>query len=312
MLTYNIALFSSFNFHLECIGFICELFTSNIYLSDKYNITIYYNEDNFNNIPFYKSIYKNIIMEKHYSKIFNEINNYVLIIKLSSNDLQLNHPNVISILHRIDLTDQVSKYITLSPLVNITEPINPYNYNINLPKSKFNYIFPLYFPITTRTYENIITYIGYFVNSHYDDDLKNFINNSPNYTFYFLNNQNINPFISHKNVFVINAIDSEGLATIVKKSKFILIRKLPHQSKELFTGGLSISLSFKKPIILQNYFIKIYNLPAIGFNDNYSELIDLINNFPDTIYQQYLNLIDNYTKIINEHNKKKIASLIKR
>lgn len=44
----KIAIYSGFTFHLECIGFICELFTNNNYLID-----IYYNNDNYGNIKFF-------------------------------------------------------------------------------------------------------------------------------------------------------------------------------------------------------------------------------------------------------------------
>jgi hypothetical protein len=312
---YKIALYTSFNYHLECIGFICELFTNNKYLNDSASIDVFYIEDPYNNIEHYKEIYTNLKNIENYNLIFNKINDYNLIIKLSSNDTILNHPNIISILHRIDLTDHINTYITLSPLVNyeIADTFNyktPFNYKIT-EKSKINYIFPLYNPVSVKEYENIITYIGYFDNSHYDNDLQNFINNSPNYHFYFLFNQNINPF-TMKNVTVIYNCKTNELVNIVKKSKFILIRKLPHQSKQLFSGALSIALSFKKPIILQNYFAKIYGLDLmnIGFETYYSELIDLINNFPDTIYQKYLQKMEENYNIIIDYNKKKLASLV--
>jgi hypothetical protein len=316
---YKIALYTSFNCHLECVGFICELFTNNKYLNVPASIDLFYNEDPFNNIEHYKDIYTNLNNIENYSLIFHKITDYDLIIKLSSNDTILNHPNIISILHRIDLTDNIDTYITLSPLVNykIEDTFSykiedTFNYKI-VVNYKINYIFPLYNPVTTKEYENIITYIGYFDHSHYDTDLQNFINSSPNYHFYFLFNQNINPF-SMKNVTVIYSCKTNELVNIVKKSKFILIRKLPHQSKQLFSGALSIALSFKKPIILQNYFAKIYGLDLmnIGFETYYSELIDLINNFPDTIYQKYLQKMEeNYNTII-DYNKKKFTNLINR
>jgi len=296
---YKIALFSSFNFHLECVGFICELFTNNIYLENTYEIDVYYNEDPFNNLEHYKEIYSNLKNLNNINQLFNKLNEYNLIIKLSSNDGYFIHNNIISILHRIDLTDNINNYITLSPLVT-KESI----------KEKLNYIFPLYSPNTTINYKNIITYIGYFDNSHYDDDLKEFIINSPNYHFNFIYNQLINPFKNHNNVSVYCGLNTKELIEKTKESKFILIRKLPHQSKELFTGSLGIAISLKKPIILQKYFSEIYDLNAITFEKNYCEIVSLINNFPDSIYQKLLieqNIIFNK---INNYNKLKIKNLL--
>jgi hypothetical protein len=316
----KIAIYGSFNYHLECIGFICELFDNNKYLDDYYEIDIYYNTDNFGYIQYFKFLYNNLKQIYNYNQINYNINKYDIIFKLSSNDnsIKINHNNIFTILHLYDLLDdnnKCEKIITLSPLVNIEYPSNSYNYNVTPQISNINYIFPLYntnyIPLNNlNNITNTIVYIGYFLKNYYDDDLKKFIQSLPEYKFIFITSTYNNLFYEFSNVEFINNCNIETMTECVKSCKFLIGRKIPYQQKKIFTGALSIAMSFKKPMICHTDYIEMYNLKYLNFKNNYSELIDKIKNMSNEEYNSLLLNISNDYNIINDHNKQKIRLLL--
>lgn len=204
------------------------------------------------------------------------------------------------------------KIITLSPLVNLNFPINQYDYN-KLPQiNNINYIFPIYNTnyIPRINTDNTILYIGYFLNNYYDNDLKLFIEALPEYNFIFITSIGVNPFYNIPNVTVLHNCSTEQMFEYVKSCKFLLGRKIPFQSKKLFSSALSIAMSFKKPMINHQEYIYTYNLNCINFENNYCEVIYKIKNMSNDDYLSLLSKINESYNIINNHNKHKISLLI--
>ena len=312
----KIAIYGGFTYHFECIGFICELFTNNNYLEDNYVLDIYHNGDNYGNIAYFKKIYSSLKQQFNYTEINNNISNYDIVFKLTSNDdvIQISHNNIFTILHKYELINykiKNQKIITLSPLVNKEFPIHPYDYTKFPVINDVNYIFPLYNTNFTPQFnpQNTIVFIGYFLNNIYDSDLHNFFINLPEYNFIFFTSTGANPF-NLPNVKVLYNCSTEEMFEYVKSCKFLLGRKIPNQSKYLFSGALSIAMSFKKPMICQEEYIHTYNLNYINFKDNYSEVIDKIKNITHEDYIILLKKINESYDLINDHNKHKISLLI--
>ena len=153
-------------------------------------------------------------------------------------------------------------------------------------------------------------FIGYFLNNIYDHDLHNFFYNLPDYDFIFFTSTGVNPFHGVPNVKVLHNCNTEEMFEYVKSCKFLLGRKIPNQNKKLFSGALSIAMSFKKPMICHDDYIHTYNLNCIKFKNNYSDVIDEIKNMSDDDYSLLLQKINESYDLINNHNKHKISLLI--
>ena len=111
----------------------------------------------------------------------------------------------------------------------------------------------------------------------------NFIKNL-NYNFIFCINSNIKLFQNYSNVKIYSKLNTNELMKIVINCKYILCRKYPYQYNDRFTGAISIGLSHNIPMILQNEINKIYNIPCLNFNINYSEILPIIINNNDIKY----------------------------
>ena len=91
----KIAIVSNFNFHYECIGFLCELLR-------EHSVTIYFNGDRYGYIDYFKTIFPNITSQ-HAVQVNPTIpSQFDLVIKLSSNDTILTDKRVVSLLHLED------------------------------------------------------------------------------------------------------------------------------------------------------------------------------------------------------------------
>ena len=103
----KIAIVSTFNYHLECLGFLLE------YLKE-YKIDIFIVEDNYKYLDYFQTLFN--FNFKHIHE-FNE-DRYDKIIKLSSNDPYIIKKRHISILHYKGFEKfNNCKFITLSPFV---------------------------------------------------------------------------------------------------------------------------------------------------------------------------------------------------
>lgn len=289
MVKLNIAIISSFNFHFECIGFLLELFNN-------HNISLYIkkNSDKYKWLSYYNSIYNNI-NNIYIDKFTNNIlNNYNLVINLSSND------NCINIKNK-------KNFITLLHLESLKKnEYNEYNYYISLtPYIKGNniiYIYPIFDPKydIIKINNKIITFIGYYLNSNFDQDTLNFINNNKDYIFNFIiwGDNNYNNIKNLNNVNIYQKITTDNMINIIKESKYIMSKKYINYDR--FSGQLSLAISFNKPLIIDEKSAIAYKLPGLIFKKNYTE----IGNLNNIIEEQYLDLIDNIDKFkILTHNQ---------
>ena len=290
----NIAIITDDISHFECIGFLAENLKN-------FKLTVYHT-DLINN---WKYIHRNWI--NYYKKIFNfSINNlenfnedfYDIIIKLTYEDNIKNHSEksfdkTIFIFHSDNNDFHCKNSIMLSPTLN------------NISKNNnFKYILPLFLPKNlpniepNKKLEKIILYIGLFETYYFDDDLLKFINELPDYNFLFIGRRKKTDVISHikklnlKNVIINLNCDTELLIENILKSKYILIRKYPFQSRR-FTGALSLSLSFRKIPILMESMKNSYNIShCVTYSDNkYSNSINEIKNKSD---DEYIEQTKNY------------------
>jgi len=277
----RLALLSSFNYHMCCIGFLLELFRD-------YDIDVFFPDDRERFLEYYKTLYFNMnITLKHVSSFIKS--DYDLCIKMTSNDNVISSNEIISIAHIKQHSDNYNKYIIMSPWIK--------------GENNLFYFFPLYRGIKNRIYKDIITYLGFFVKSFLDEDTKNFIKNS-NYLFNFFGGDDIPELKDYPNVITGGRIDTFYMVEMIKESKFILIRKEPFQLNDRYSGALGHSISHGKPIIVQKNTSDSYNLPGIVFETNYSEVIDKINNMTEQEYEMHIKDIEEFSeKTIRDNNQ---------
>jgi hypothetical protein len=231
--------------HLECLGFLLESFKD-------HDITLYLKFDKFMLCDFLCKIIKkfNIV---YFTDL--KLDDADLTIKLTSNDYCIDREDILSILHVNTNKTKSKKYISLTPYVfgdNIT------------------YLFPCYTIHTHLSFfSNTICYIGFFIQEQMDDDLIYFIKNSKfSFTFIVWGDSNYNYLSSYSNVQVLTNVSTEVLSSYLEKSKYILSKKSPYQRDDRFSGVLSLAVSFKKPLILQEKYRQVYNIPSIHSKQN--------------------------------------------
>ena len=286
----NIAIIGKFDFHLECIGFLCELLK-------EHNITVYVTADHKGYISFFTELFPNIKIVYFTDKLDNNfMAQYNKVFKLSSNDDVLSDSRIISILHMYNLKDVSKHYISLTPVI---------------ADESIDYMFPIYKPVINKTYDKIITYIGHMTKDAIDDDLDNLIKNS-GYTFNFVIwGDKLKELLSkypNVNVFI-DPYGTKEMSELIKKSKFLLARKAPYANYDRFSGVFSLAISFSKPLIVDKKSQDIYNFPGIIFNDKYSEIISNLN-LPDTEYDNLVNEVDTFKNKMLEENKIKMDKLL--
>ncbi len=288
----RVAIIGGFKYHLECAGFICELFPHNV------EINLYYKEEYFGYIPYYQKIYKNLRVFTTFTE--KDILENNIIIKLTSNDPILEDERIISILHVHNMQGKSAKYIALSPFVSQTSD------------KLIKYIFPLYNGIKTVSNNKIITYIGQFQPEYFDEDLKQMISSLPDYQFYFVSHK-IDPmlFNAHRNVLCFPECAASEMIELVTQSKYILHRHIQFSNFDRFSGALSIAVSHRKPLILSTYFAETYNIPAITYDYLFCETIDKINAMTDNEYDLELNKIEAFVNKQKDANKNAFQELIK-
>jgi len=308
----NIAIIGSFFYHYECIGFLCDILLNNNFIKNKnINVNIYYTQDNFGYLTYFKELYPNIHMFNNNN--IEEIKKNNVIIKLTSDDPILYDKNIISVLHLLSNRDISSKFITITPFVTEINPTIPFRHDSEhyLSNTYLNYIFPLYSGITEVNHENIILTIGYFEARYVDADLDEFIKNSIyNFIFIGYGYNNYHGLNKYKNVKTIYDLSTKELLTYIGKSKFILARNHKYMNKDRFSGTLSLAVSHHKPVILSEYFSDIYNLPAITYKNDYSEITNYLNEITDEDYENHKIQLGKFIEKQRDYNKKKFAELI--
>lgn len=262
MYMQKIAIFGSYPFHLECVGFLLETFkdsTIDIYLKK----TI----DKYNYMDYYSTLYNFNIIYNNFSS--NLINNYSIVFKLTSNDPCLEDKRVISILHLFVKKNicKSDKYISLTPYIS---------------GSNIYYTFPVYEPckLIKIQYSNIVTMIGHYLNKYFDIDTISFIKQNSNYKFQFIiNGENDYPCLNGlTNVSVHRNITMTDMAKLISISKYILSKKYIHRDR--FSGQLGLAMSFEKPLIVDLKTKIDYELTGITFENQYTEIgkLDDISN----------------------------------
>jgi hypothetical protein len=286
----KIAIVSMFG-HYECLFFLCEIL-------QEHKITLYIANNTRGEENILCKTYSNIEVIKITEKLTeNIVTLYDLIIKLSSNDDVIHHPNVISLLHLPSLKDNSNRYISLTPFVE---------------GNNISYMLPVYTPIDVRRrYTKSITFVGYFLNMWVDEDLQYFIENS-NHTFNFVvwGDGNYDKLTRFSNVSVYCNTSTDHLNEIINNSSYILLRNASYINYDRFTGMISLALSFKKPMIVDKKTKDAYKIPGIVYEKRYSELINVLNNeISSVVYEKLVDSIEKFNKDVINKNKKMIHEL---
>jgi len=286
----KIAIVSMFG-HYECLFFLCEIL-------QEHKITLYIANNTRGEENILCKTYSNIEVIKITDKLTeNIVTLYDLIIKLSSNDDVIHHPNVISLLHLSSLKDNSNRYISLTPFVE---------------GNNVSYMLPVYTPIDVRRrYTKSITFVGYFLNMWVDEDLQYFIENS-NHTFNFVvwGDGNYDKLTRFSNVSIYCNTSTDHLNEIINNSSYILLRNASYINYDRFTGMISLALSFKKPMIVDKKTKDAYKIPGIVYEKRYSELINVLNNeISSVVYEKLVDSIEKFNKDVINKNKKMIQEL---
>lgn len=284
----KIAIVGKFGFHLECLGFLLEMYNDNtnidIYISDLAN--------KFNHIEYYSTMFNfNVIYDNFKEDI---IYNYDKIFKLTSNDDCLDNNKIISILHLVNKQTTMcksEKFISLTPYIN---------------GNNIYYTFPIYQPkITKCSKSKIVTMIGYYNNI--DDDLLKFINLNSNYTFNFIiwgcNSEQKLKNIT--NVIFYSSVKTDIMIDILDNSKYVLSKRYINYDR--FSGQLGLAMSHEIPLIIDIKTKNNYKLPGITFEQKYCEIGNL-DNITNEKYSSLINEIKIRKNEILEHNKQIFTS----
>ena len=283
----KVALINLFKGHTEVFGYLIE-----IYKKNNYEITYFYKDnsivDSYGYINYFETLY-GIIEKKQITELENIYKQFNIIIFITMTvDIPgyiCNHSNVYGIIHNSSRkSPYINNYITLYP--------NLMNNFLKIMKNKlFTYAYPFYnTPLTINKEYKYILYIGNPLDN--DEDILNFKNNIK-YELIFFNNKNKN---------LVNK-DMNTLVKYLEKTIFILGKKT-YYYEDSYSGSVTISYSFNIPMILQQNKLNEYEIHGIGFENNYSELIDYVNNVDFNEYNNLLTKMNNFKKqeIIKNEN----------
>lgn len=285
----KLAILSSFNYHMCCIGFVLELFNN-------YDIDVFFPDDRERYLEYYKSLYSNMNINSKTIESFSK-GSYDLCIKISSNDDVISSEGIISIAHVKEYSDNLNKYIVMCPWIK--------------GENNLFYIFPLYRGIKCKSYDNIITYLGYLRPDFLDEDTKYFIKNS-GLRFLFLGCGMIDEFKNYPNVLTTQRLNTFEMVESIKISKFILIRKEPFQCLDRYSGALGHAVSHGKPMIIQKYTSDSYKLPGIIFQKDYSEVIDKIKDMTSEEYDNHVKELEDFSEKTFNENAKTLKLLLEK
>ena len=286
----KIAIYNSFDGHFEVIGYLMELFKGK-----KHSITIYnHNNDRYRYIDFFE-------------ELFGKIN------KISIDDFKNSYKNydkIIFITMTVDIPNCISdiKYKTYgilhvssrkSPYINNYITLYPYTKNKTVQKllknNNFCYTFPFYNAPSAKNFSDRKYILQTGVLWDKDNDLKNFEKNIKYEIIYFSRkSKSFSASNRSRDMFL--------MSKYLQNSLFILGRKTWHYPCA-YTGSLTLSFSFNVPIILPEFKQKEYNVPCVTFKENYSELIDYINNINVDDYNNLLKKMNDVKEKEIEHNK---------
>lgn len=299
----KIAIISSYHHHMECVGFLIDSL-----IDESHDITFLTSGDSYGYDKYFLSLYDSAF-KKGQLRNFNS-DDYNVIIKLTATDdvikstQKRNHDHIliktISIVHMTGWTDKSAAKIVLSPYVKF--------------KSLGTQVTPVYQGLTFRNEElkKNILWIGQLEDKWIDLDMINFIKKTDcHFTFILSTSSGRGKLIKDlDNVTIMTRISTERMIQLILASDMIMCRKFPHQSMKKYSGSFVLGLSHDKPMIMNKKMSDDYRIPGITFEENYSELVDYINNL--TI-EQLDSHIEESIECKNQaslQNKEKIRNLI--
>ena len=315
----KIGFFSSFNYHLECCGFILD-FLSKLNCSPPLVVLFFVESDNFGYLQFYKKRFENLnIKIYNYKELLSD--NLDVIFKLSSNDDKLSNlvgdsqlDKIISITHTYNLKDNVKRKIYFSPYLPMKDNPDAYLtlpvYDIFLNPSR-----GLETEIALRAKQPLnIIWVGQMKEHWCDTDLINFIKGMPDCVFVFISYSGIFEAYHKLSVFS-NCVfkfdkDFQEIIDFVKEHKdnsLMMIRKFPYQYKDRYSGSYSLGLSLNIPFIIQKEIADDYNLNGIIFEKDYCEIVDKIKCMTNFDLQTHISksykIKEKYSNINSEQLK---------
>ena len=282
----NIAVISTLPWHIECLGFLLEYI-------DNYNIHVYIDKDRVNYLDYFKTKFNfniyhiNNFDEKKYDKI----------IKLTSSDSYNINKKHYSIYHisgeEYPDKKENTMFITLSPYVKSSY-------------LEYKYIKSIYKDyIETNNYSKNIGFIGKFIQQFVGNqkDIIDLIDNI---------NGNLHCFgyINHtfNNTRIINYddIDTIDMVNKLKHCSYIIIK----EHNDRYSGGITVALSLNIPLIMKKSIADVYNIPAITYNNNITELTYYINNMTYENYKEIKSNLRSYSDKEIKKNKIILNKLI--
>jgi len=273
----RVALLSTFNIHMCCVGFLLDIFKDD-------EIDVYFPDDRDKYLEYYKTLYpESKITLKNISSYNKE--DYNSSVKITAND-----PGPEGTISTAHLQEQVKpdrKYITLTPWVK---------------GENVKYIFPLYRGMNKVSYNKTITYIGFFVDKYLDNDTARFIVES-GYNFNFVGGDSYTRLNHIPNVRVRTRVNTFDLINMINDSMFVLLRKEPYQLTDRYSGAIGHAISHKKPVIVQKYTADSYGLNGIVFEKEYCEVLDRVKNITKEEYEELLKVAEDTYNSILEVNK---------
>jgi hypothetical protein len=282
VLPFKVSIVTAMNKHTECIGFLCEALRG-------HEIRVYLNGTvRYCYIDYFKELYLDIQV-KRYSSFRND--KHECIIKLTGYEpiyFQKYHRTLLKLLSGIELPNKtislihtikqqhkyIDGFIKLNPIMR------------NPAKSETRYMLSAYNGRTGIVKERKIAYIGMITEEALDYDFSNFIYRlNDDYKFIFLIKHHKKEEIMkvrkklsrYKNVIVYEDMDTIEFIEELVECSYVLIRKKPYQTKELFTGAIALALSHEVPMIIQKE-VNVYNIPTLEFKNYYSEMIGLLKS----------------------------------
>lgn len=269
----KVAIVSSLCLHYECIGFICEMYRHAA------AIGIFFNGERFGWVPYfaYHAGFNNVFIgsgggagEPLQNWLWRE---YDIIIKLTSGDpvIDMNIPGIyerykdklFAIMHAEDYK-MSERYITISPLVKCEKP--------------YNYVLPVYRGITiaARDPSPMILYVGHI--DRFDDDLRNFITQVKSQVVFCSPAHHRPTDFAPPNMRFLGNVSTPQLIELISRAWFILGKNPRYCLMDRFNGAITLSLSYRKPMIMGRAIQEAYGIPGIVFEENYCETLPLLNH----------------------------------
>jgi len=275
----KIALLSTFNIHMCCVGFLLDIFKD-----DEIHVYFPYDRDDY--LEYYKSLYPSTKISLLNIKDYNK-QDYNQSIKITASDPDVSEEGIISTAHLQEQVKPEFKYITLTPWIK---------------GDNVKYIFPLYKGLNSISYNKVIVHIGFFVPRYSDEDTVKFIRES-GYNFVFVGGDSYNGLNHLPNVRIINKLNTFELVNLINHSMFVMLRKEPYQLTDRYSGAIGHAVSHKKPVIVQEYTADSYGLKGIIFKKEYCEVLETVKNMNKESYDLLVKGAEEVFEKIQEDNK---------